>query len=325
MATKRSVSPSTRNFRKLFNLTKDICTIPKEVNYNSIVQKKSERWGILLDIWQKNVKKYGSVFFYNPLVHIFYGIHLPCRSAKVINLLNAIEDVMLNDDEAFNVWVKTKKFSTAYRCATKNFSGLDKYHDFQQAYSTLHMLKGKDIENIPKELSRRDMHILNSDYVLERQKVCDKFKKMFHKLIPASMGWTYEEWTSYSHICDCLYNIYGVDFKSSTSHLNAIHYLFGFRKKLPPFTNIDCIIAAPLNYIIFKRIFPRNTDAKLCNLYNEIIHRCVRDEQCERLQTSWLVQILKNWAGDPTHPYHDSVRKPVFNLIIGSWKCPSNQ
>lgn len=325
MSTERPVSQSTRNFRKLFDITKELFTIPKEINYNSIVQKKSERWNILLDIWQQNSKKYGAVFFYNPLVHILYGIRTLSRSPKVTPLYDAIEDVILNDNEAFNVWVKTKKFYKSYRYAIKNYSLDSEHRSFQQAYGTLRMLNGKNITDVPGKLTKLDTHILNPSYISKCKNIADGFIKMFHNLIPESVGWTYDQWISYNHICQSLYNTYGVDFSSSTTHLKAIKYLFEYRKTFPPFTNIAYIISAPLNYAIIKKIFPKNTDMKLCLLYNEIIDRCVCYEQCMKFQASWLVQILSKWADDPTHPYYESVRKPLIDLLMDRWKCPCNQ
>lgn len=318
MATKRSVSASTRDFRRLFELTKQLGLIDSSLNYNSIVQKKTERWNILLDIWQKNTKRYGSVFFYNPLVHIFYGMNMPVKSQKVHTLLDTIEDVMLNNNEAFDVWVRTKAFKRAYHNATQRAYQLNLYREFQHACGAVRLLGGKTITNTSKQLRGKDCYTLYQRYISKLMLFQNEFKTLLGEILPVSVGWPHEQWINYDCICEALKQKYGVDFSQDSYFLNSIFYLMEYRDERSNDMTFDDIISAPLNYAFFKAIFPTETEEHLWNLFNLCRCKYNSDNQVEKLKNSWIFDIVRTWAYDKAHPYHDTARKTVFDLLMGA-------
>lgn len=316
MATKRSVNPSTIRFKKLFDLTMQVCTVDPPVDYISIVQRKTKRWNVLLDIWQKNTKKYGSVFLFNPLIHIFYGEIGAVRSKKVNVLLQAIEEALLNDNEAFNQWIMTKEFARAYHYATQRAHQLNVYWDFQHAWGIERLLQGKTITSLPKHSRERDFDFLNPRYIAGRMQFLDDFKTSICKLLPEAVSWSYKQWMDYNHVCKAFQLKYDIDLSASSDQLNSVYHLMKYNVDNHFYVDFDDILNAPLNYAIYKAIHPTNTEECLWKLFQQVLSAYELYDQVEELGDSWMFQIVFGWAQDKCHPYHSTVKRIVFDMIM---------
>lgn len=316
MSTELIIDTSTHNFKKLFDLTKETCVIPEEVNYDSIVQKKTERWDILLEIWRGNKKIVGANIFSVPLYHIIYGFDFCRRGQKVIELLREVEKTLLTDNEAFNVWVHTDMFKRAYKGIVDKSGGLIEYINFLNASGTLRLLRGKNIAKLSRTKKSKPYYLLEREYHIKNQQYYDEFKKLFGKILPESIKWSDKQWMKYSYIYDCLNNTYGVDFHSYYSCLNPIYYLLKYSVNLPCHVDIDEIVKAPFNYSLVKAISPANADDMIYKLFSMIGARYKANNWLDELNDSWIVKILYQWAYDPEHKYYREARKAIIDLTM---------
>lgn len=312
-----TISQSTRNFRKLYDLTKDLGLIEPSINYRSIVQKKSERWNILLEIWRKNKKIVGVNIFSAPLVNILYGFnYYNYWPTKEKNLLHEVERTLLDDNEAFNAWVHTDTFKRAYKCTIDRSGGCIEYINFLNASGTLRLLRGKTIAKLSRTKRSKPYYLLEREYFMKNQLYCDEFKNLFSKILPESVEWLDEQWMDYKNIFGCLNDTYDVNFRGYYSCLDAIYYLLKYSEYLPGYVDIYDIIKAPFNYNLVKAIFPNNTDDRILKLFENLSQRCNDYDRKNWLRDSWIVKILYQWTDDPEHKYYRKARKALIDLTM---------
>lgn len=317
MSTKNTTTSAALRFKNLYSCTREVCTIDPQVSYASIVQRKAERWDILLDFWQKNSYRAGKNVFLNVLSHIFTGEYLTHKKEKTLRLFLAIEEVLLNDSEAFDAWVPTKVFQAAlYAVLIKKFLG-QTFAKFQIAQGMLRLLEGKSIANFRQTRVAREFDFLKITNMPILERRCSDLKEKIKVILPESQHWKEDQWANQAFVCTSIANTYDIDCESVEEYLQDILELIEFAGDRDVHLRIDNVVYADLNYGFMQAIFKDETDSVILYILSDLIP-CIRGGWIDetRIGSSWVYSILREWAYDDGHMYHTQAKHLMFNLTM---------
>ena len=317
MSTKKTTSSTTLIFRNLYSLTSEVCTIHPQLNYASIVHRKAERWNVLLDIWQKNSYRVGKNVFLNVLSHIFTGEYLTHKKEKTLMLFSAIEDILLNDSEAFDTWSQTKAFQSALNTVINNGFLDSAFSTFQISQGMLRLLDGKDIAKFRQTRVARAFDFGQITNMSVHRRRCSDLKEKIKVILPESQHWTDDQWANHAFVCTSIANAYNIDYESVTEYLQDILKLIEFSENRDVHLRIDNIVYAKLNYGFVEAIFKDETDNVIFYILSDLIP-CIRGEWIDETQigNSWIYSILREWAYDEDHIYHVQAKRLMFDLTM---------
>ena len=255
MSTKNTTASAALRFKNLYSCTREVCTIDPQVSYTSIVQRKAERWDILLDIWQKNSYRVGKNVFLNVLSHIFTGEYLTHKKEKTLRLFLAIEEVLLNDCEAFDAWMPTQAFQSALHAViNKTFLG-QAFSNFQIAQGMLRLLEGKNIVQFKQTRVARAFCFLKITDMSILRRRCSDLKEKIKVILPESQHWNENQWANQAFVYTSIANTYDIDCESVKEYLQDILELIEFAEDRDVHLRIDNVVYADLNYGFMQAIF----------------------------------------------------------------------
>ena len=312
------VSPSTIRFNKLFRITESICDIDNSINYNSVVQKKHDRWKILVDIWASNRRKFGANIFSRPFSYIFAGYPITTKSKKLTSLLEEIKLTLLYDAEALLSWAETDIFFDAL----SNVNGITtvraEFSEFQRAQGILRLFYNNQI------ISRRRNHgniKLRLPYhyrksFIECKNICRNFKTKIITLLPSATSWAEEQWCNNDFVCKAINQVHNTNYTELALDLDTILMLFLFRSGGDVCPH-ELLTERSVSYSMVKAIFSDDADLVVYGLFCQSIELLSEPAFINRyLVNSWLFDIVLEWVNDKKHPYRDKVKKLVFDSIM---------
>ena len=307
-------SLSTKRFKNIYRLTKAFCNIDPGINYDSIVQKKLDRWKVLVDIWDANKKKFRYNVFKEPIYCVFYGRISAIPSKKVVALQVEIVDALINDEDAFYVWSQTQRFHYAFRTVMENIikPKTGYLHTCYVCSRGLHRLFcDRKVSDKAKFL----LHKYTGKNVSELESYRNEFacvRPMLEELLPQVCTWSDEKCCNIGAICKACNNMYGTKLYYRAEDYDPIFKLQvfknGARDQYPVYIN------AKLNYNVANAVFGQDTDAALNDIFQDAYNNLNASPGQGQLINSWIFDIVNTWAHDKTHPYHDLVKKPVFDV-----------
>lgn len=319
MATKCLIDTSTQNFKKLFDLTRNAGLIDPSVDYNSIAQQTTERWSMLLDIWQKYKRRFAGNVFLRPFARIMYNLDYAAVAKKYELLLEEIERVIIDDDEAFGAWAKTKAFYHAYRRLLYDERWMNSYLDFLDSCGTLRLFNGRNVTE-PDRIRQKSYHPVDERYIRRCEEICERFKSTLEIVLRKETAMTDEQWVDSRYSCRHIEIEYDMKLDYSNAY-RLIHSLYGLidytnTEEMDYRVSVIDIFTAPVNYNIAKVLFPENTDEVIYVLLYELWGLCEYHEEFVALRDSWIVKILYQWTDDPEHKYYRKARKALIDLTM---------
>lgn len=307
-------SLSTKRFKNIYRLTEAFCKIDPSIKYDSIVQNKLDRWAVLVDIWDANKKKFRGNVFTESIFRVFHGRYASFKTKNVVALQNEITEALINDQDAFYMWSQTLRFRNAFRTIIKKtiLPKIEYLHTHYVCSQGLHRLfYGKTVsdkaKNLLKEFTGFEMSELDhykNDYAFVRPRL--------EKVLPQVYNWTDEQCCNIEAICVACNNTHGTRLYRGVKYYDPIFRLQDYKEWGK--SHYSVFMNAKLNYNVANAIFGQDTDTALNDIFQDAYNNLTDSPGQGQLINSWIFDIVNTWAHDKTHPYHDLVKKPVFDV-----------
>lgn len=317
MITADMINSTTQRFKRLYTITSELCVIDPQMNYTTVVQQKTGRWEVLIDIWKQNTRRVGKDVFLNVLFHIFTGEYLTHKKEKTVALFREIESALINDDVIFYAWLKNESFQKTLRYTINEVYSPRWFKTFQTKQGIARLFGHRDEDKLVSLLDHRIYVFLSVTYIgLGKQKY-DSTKKEIIGILPEATGWSEEQWPKVSFVCTSIAQKYGLNAEKLRKYLDDVHDLICLSKNQDHHFRIDNIVDAELNYEFMKAIFKNNVDSAIWFLLSDLIPS-IKGEwvKASNVSGSWLHEIIKAWADDKAHPYHHQARRLLFDMSM---------
>lgn len=315
-----STAEANRIFNEMLKQTTSLFSLSPAEAFCSSGSKK--RWNDLANIWKNYADEACEYSIFDLALHkIYWGVYPEPMKENYIPLVRLVEDELISDSPAFNVW----RTHPSYRFAFSYMKDQEKalVHRGPRPHSCIFANYQNSRFWFNVVYKRRKPNLINPAASLHDMKAaktheriyaaCEGFEKAINCLIPDSKNWTDEQWLDDLNIrrnLKKLYNItythYDKDFEILISSLiNKLHY------NAP----IHLAQLLELNTIpngMIQRIWPVQTDTELKKLFMLAASRAKNSEtrirngtsrrygihSYSKLQQSWLYEYVYN---DVTH------------------------
>lgn len=312
---KKAIS-STERFKKIYDLTMAICKADTEINYRSLVQKKHERWKVLAHIWHTNKKKLSSNIFLNSLGMIFFEYYNPSPNKAINEIIEEVKNAILYDEEALLAWYDTPDFDDAFELLSEKSESLYLHEDYQISQGLLRIFYSKYINGCEDTQRKIDLIATLNNFNFNNCKlVVGGFRMIIRSLLPGSMTWSDQQWCSESYICSEINKKYNSQISYVDDVLSVLYDLVSYTPESE--INLSNILPSPhISPELVKDIYKDSTDSIVYEIFCRMKKSCDEEQIKELLEDSWMLKIMIPWAHNKSHPYCQSVRKTVFDIIM---------
>ena len=156
---------------------------------------------------------------------------------------------------------------------------------------------------------------------------CEDFKKVIRFFISNTDTWTYDEWTSQTHIFDAFKNTYGMDYSKCVKSFDKLIEAVGSRICLQSFLGDylhKLFYIEEINDSIAKLLWPTDTEKELVKCFELILED--RNYGIKYypnnvvVMNSWIYKRLSQLKSDGNPIITDEVRKKLFEVGTGVYK-----
>ncbi|MBQ4545315.1 MAG: hypothetical protein II996_07080 [Oscillospiraceae bacterium] len=314
-------------FDEILNTTADLASVDPnsiQLHHGCVL-----RWQSLAEFWDSRADVFEDVI-YKAMMNVITGKN-PKGSDKSDKLIELVQEALTLEKNVVKEWWRLKNFSKAMRkvenyysdkgnvsCGTilKFISKSLEFHIFyRKALKTWDM---SDASKNEKERVRR----------LEWTNVyCEDFKKVIRFFISNTDTWTYDEWTSQTHIFDAFKNTYGMDYSKCAKSFDEIIEAVGSRKCHRSFREDylhKLFYIEEMNDSIAKLLWSTDTEKELVNCFELILEdRNYGSEYFINnaiVTNSWIYKRLSQLKLDGNPVITDEVGKKLFEVGIGVYK-----
>lgn len=311
-----STPDANRLFNEMLQLTITLFNLSSTEALCSKGAKK--RWEDLANIWKSYADEACEYSVFDLALHkIYWGVYPEPMKEAYIPLVRLVEDELISDGPAFNVWrthssyrfafsyMKDQEKALVYRGPRPHSYIFWNYQNSRFWFNVVYKRRKPDLINPAASLhDMKAAKIHESIYA-----ACEGFEKAINCLIPDSKNWTDQQWLDDLNIHRGLKKLYNIQYCDNdpdfefliAALINKFHYN-------TPIHLAQLLEVGSIPMDMIQKIWPIETDTELKKLFLQAASRAktaeTRIRNCtsrryglysyKKLQNSWLYKYVYN-------------------------------